>query len=82
MSDAILFAASAVVLGVIGLLALVQFSGGQTAGLHRVAPETAGGLLARRDELGALAYAAFISLLAIAATGGAVALLIYAVATL
>jgi hypothetical protein len=81
MSDVILYAASAVVLGLIALLALLQFSGGPHAGHHRRAPETTGRMQARREELGAYVYPVFISLLAMAATGGAAALLIYAVAT-
>ncbi len=78
MLDSIPFVASGLVLAVIGLLALVQFSGGESAGLHRVAP-AADESHARGRELAATLNAALISLLSLAGVGAVAALLIAAV---
>lgn len=78
MLDSIPFIASGLVLAVIGLLALVQFSGGQNAGLHRVAPDPEV-FHARGRELAATLNAALISLLSLGVVGAVAAILIAAV---
>lgn len=78
MLDSIPFIASGLVLAVIGLLAIVQFSGGQSAGLHRVASAADESHTERRRERTAKLNAALISLLSLVVVGAAAAMLIAA----
>lgn len=75
MLDSIPFIISGLVLAAVGLLALVQFSGGQDAGLHRVAP-SADEVHARGRERAATFNTVLISLLSLGVLAAAAAMLI------